>query len=388
MEEKYRLVTILSFIENSGDIIISICSRGREWQDKTMQSVIALVPPAGRSGRPPPQLLLILDPVVLIGVRRVDHLRDDLVVGLQDQDGACVLVLAAVVGRGEDGDEGASCEALEAVHHALVGTDDHVEVIFGQEALHPVWAELDDVSGLGGVAQVVCIDAQLAVGLGGVGPEDVEDHLGLVVLHLVHDLEGAADLLDVLEGVEGGADAAVQAEDLVLDEGSQGQPVEQLVDAGEDRVLALGLLLDLLCALVPEAEVDVDLAVLVVAADEVDLFGVDALEGQQEADGLEGVAAPVHEVPQEDVVEVLDVLLLAVLVRRAVEREETHQVGELSVDVPEDLERRLGLQDHRLVYDDLLCEVAEGDDLVSLEGYLQRLCVHVDCGLQQHVQEV
>lgn len=126
---------------------------------RLMQSVIALVSPAGRSRRPPSQLLLVLDPVVLVSVGWVDHLRDDLVVRLEDQDGACVFVLSAVVSRGEDGYQGASCEALEAVHHALVGSDDHVQVIFGQEALHSVWAELHDVSGLGGIAQVVGVDA-------------------------------------------------------------------------------------------------------------------------------------------------------------------------------------------------------------------------------------
>lgn len=96
-----------------------------------MQSVIALVSPAGRSRWPLPQLLLVLDPVVLVGVGRVDHLRDYLVVSLKDQDGACIFMLSAVVSGGEDSDQRASCEALEAVHHALVGTDDHVEVIFG-----------------------------------------------------------------------------------------------------------------------------------------------------------------------------------------------------------------------------------------------------------------
>lgn len=388
MEEKYRLVTILSFIENSGDIIISISSKGRSDKIRLMQSVIALVSPAGRSRRPPPQLLLILDPVVLVCVGGVNHLRDDLVVRFKDQNGTCVFVLSAVVSCGEDGYQGTSCEALEAVHHTLVGTNDHVKVIFSQEALHSVWAELDDVSSLRRIPQVVGVDAELAVRLGWIRPEDVEDHLGLVVLHLMHDLQGTADLLDILKSVEGGTDSAVEAEDLILDKCSEGQPVEQFVDTSKDRILTLRLLLNLLRALVPKPEVDIDLAILVVATNEVDLFGVDALQGQQKTDGLKGVAASVHKVSEEDVVEVLNVLLLAVLVGGAVEGEETHQVSELSVDVAKDLEGRLCLQDHRLVDDDLLSEVAQGDDLLSLERDLQCLCVHVNSGLEQHVQEV
>lgn len=128
-----------------------------------MQSVVALVSPAGWGGWPLPQLLLILDPVVLVGVGGVDHLRDYLVVCLEDQDCACVLVLPAVVSSGEDGDQRTSCEALEAVHHALVGTDDHVQVIFSQETFDSIRAELNDVAGLRGIAEVIGVDAELAI---------------------------------------------------------------------------------------------------------------------------------------------------------------------------------------------------------------------------------
>jgi hypothetical protein len=96
----------------------------------------------------------------------------------------------------------------------------------------------------------------------------------------------------------------------------------------------------------------------VIPADEVDLFGVDALQGQQETDGFQGVAASINEVSQEDVVEVLNILLLAVLVGSAVECEETHQISELAMDISKDLEGRLGLQDHGLADDDFLCQVA------------------------------
>lgn len=75
----------------------------------------------------------------------------------------------------------------------------------------------------------------------------------------------------------------------------------------------------------------------------MDLFRVNALQRQQEADSLQGVTAAIDEVSQEDVVEVLYVFLLAVLVGGAIKCEETHQISELSVDISEDLEGRLGL---------------------------------------------
>jgi hypothetical protein len=124
----------------------------------------------------------------------------------------------------------------------------------------------------------------------------------------------------------------------------------------------------------------------VVAADEVDLFGVDAFEGEEEADSLEGVAAAVHEIAQEDVVEVLDVFLFALFVGRAVEGEETHEVRELPVDVSEYLQGGFRLQDDRLAHDDLFRQVAEGNDLLRFEGHLEGLRVHEVVGLHEHVE--
>lgn len=42
------------------------------------------LPPSWRSRRPPSQLLLILNPIVLITTGRIDHLGNDLIVGLQN----------------------------------------------------------------------------------------------------------------------------------------------------------------------------------------------------------------------------------------------------------------------------------------------------------------
>ena len=74
-------------------------------------------------------MLLVLDPVVGVGVRWIDDLREDLVVSLHNQDGARVLMFAAVVSGRKNSNKGSTCEALEAIHHALVSTDDHVKVV-------------------------------------------------------------------------------------------------------------------------------------------------------------------------------------------------------------------------------------------------------------------
>lgn len=105
-----------------------------------------MIPPARRRGRPFLELLLVFDPVVLVGVGRVDHFGDYFVVGLEDEDGSCVFVLPTVVSGREDSDQGPSCKSLESVHDALMGPDDHVEVVLGQEAFDSVRTKLDNVA--------------------------------------------------------------------------------------------------------------------------------------------------------------------------------------------------------------------------------------------------
>lgn len=68
---------------------------------------------------------------------------------------------------------------------------------------------------------------------------------------------------------------------------------------------------------------------------------------------------PVNVVPQEDVVEVIDVLFLVILgvVRATVEVEEPHQVLKLTVDIPKNFCWGIDLQCHGLALeylDDLL----------------------------------
>jgi hypothetical protein len=54
------------------------------------------------------------------------------------------------------------------------------------------------------------------------------------------------------------------------------------------------------------------------------LVRVKTFQSEKKADCLKRVAASIHEIAQEDVVEVLDILLLASLMGSSVKSEETH----------------------------------------------------------------
>ncbi|GIX65207.1 bifunctional 5,10-methylene-tetrahydrofolate dehydrogenase/5,10-methylene-tetrahydrofolate cyclohydrolase [Babesia caballi] len=156
-----------------------------------------------------------------------------------------------------------------------------LEAIVGREELvHAVGAELDDVADLVGVAHLVRDSAEHGVAVGRVRPENVEDALVLLGLGDGRDGDGAHDPLDVGHVVDGLPDAAVHAQDLALDHGAERHALEDLVEAVPAAVGVLALLAQPAAALVLEAVDGVDAAVLVVAAQHVNLRGVLALEGE------------------------------------------------------------------------------------------------------------
>ena len=80
------------------------------------------------------------------------------------------------------------------------------------------------------------------------------------------------------------------------------------------------------------------------------------------------MASPINEIPEEEVVEALDVTSFVPIMGCAPQIEETHKVAVLTMDVPEDLDRRLQLEDHVLLLDDRLRVLAQRVDLLWLEA--------------------
>lgn len=70
----------------------------------------------------------------------------------------------------------------------------------------------------------------------------------------------------------------METQNFILDQGREGQPVEQLIDPIEDRPLVIRVFLQFLGTLVLEAKVYIDLAILMVASNQMHLLGIDALQ--------------------------------------------------------------------------------------------------------------
>jgi len=135
----------------------------------------------------------------------------------------------------------------------------------------------------------------------------------------------AHDASDLLHGVEIGAQATVHGEDLLINDGGNGQAVEAVGKCLPQLDVVASL------ALIVEAVDAVDGGTLVVAAENEEVLGVLDLVGQEKADGLEGLLATVDVVTEEKVV---------CLGRESTVLEETEKVVVLAVNVTADLESR------------------------------------------------
>lgn len=138
-------------------------------------------------------------------------------------------------------------------------------------------------------------------------------------------VSGPHDPTDLLHRVQVGTEATVHSEDLLVDDGGDGQAVEA-VGEGLPQLDVVATL-----ALIVEAVDAVDGGTFVVSAENEKVLGVLYLVRKEQAYGLEGLLAAVNVVAKEQVVS---------LRGEAPVLEEAQQIVVLPVDVSADLERK------------------------------------------------
>jgi len=161
------------------------------------------------------------------------------------------------------------------------------------------------------------------------------------------DFERALQIFNLLDVVEGGADAPVKTDDLIRDHGPKWEPIKQLVYFIEDGVLLVWVLTESVHTFLREAKPIINPPILMVPANQMNSLGVLQFQCHQQADCLQGVVAAVHKIPEEQVVKTVDVTADALL-RSSPEIEEAHEITVLTVDVAKDLCGRFEFEDHRL----------------------------------------
>ena len=122
-------------------------------------------------------VIFVKQPILLWVVQGIDHFGHKLILLGNLEHGAGILVTTAVVSRREYCEELAASEALEAIHDALVGSQDEAAPVGIEEVLDTIWAELYDVSSSVRVADEVWLNAQVLITISRIRPEDINDEL-------------------------------------------------------------------------------------------------------------------------------------------------------------------------------------------------------------------
>lgn len=219
-------------------------------------------------------LLLLLGPVHIVLGGSVEDVEEALACVADLEHAGHVAAAVAVVGGAPDGAEAVVVQDLVALLAQLVGAQDMRHIVDLEELLDDLGAE--------GVAGAAGAEAELVALAVRVAPDEVGHGA------LVGDLAEAVDDLDLVDGVDAGRQAAVHAEDLVVDDDRQRQEVEHVGEVVPHVGVAV-----LARALGVEAVRLRHAARLVVAADQVHAVRVAQLEAYEERDGLNAEEAAV-----------------------------------------------------------------------------------------------
>mmetsp|Transcript_134835 Transcript_134835/g.336425 ORF Transcript_134835/g.336425 Transcript_134835/m.336425 type:complete len:206 (-) Transcript_134835:369-986(-) len=187
------------------------------------------------------------------------HLTSPLV-PYEDDHGPVVVVLVAVVRSGKDSQKLPGGEVLVAMLHALVRAYDELQAVPAVELLHPVGAESARVLPTRRHVHaqdlvVVCRIAPESVKYDAIPPRGARRDLP-------GDLNGFRDAAQVIQRADAVPDAAVYAEDGVVDQRRDGQKLEDIIHPLPHE---LSLMVEHPKAVLVETVVDVHQAVLVVA---------------------------------------------------------------------------------------------------------------------------
>mmetsp|Transcript_25476 Transcript_25476/g.51803 ORF Transcript_25476/g.51803 Transcript_25476/m.51803 type:complete len:309 (-) Transcript_25476:121-1047(-) len=221
---------------------------------------------------------------------------------------------------------------------------DEIEIVFSVELLYDVGTEGERHTTI-----ALCPSADVGVG---VSPENIAQKA------CVRNIRGAQDTPDLLHAVQVWGEPAMYAEDLVVDDGRDGKAVENHVE-GLPKLQAVAPL-----ALVIEPIDSIDGRALVVTAKHEEVFGVLNFVRQKKADTFQPLWSTVHVVPKEQVVG---------LRWKPAILKKPEKIRILSMNIANNLQRRLEFQEHRLGHEDLSGLVYQQMNLLLLQGNLRGL---------------
>jgi len=245
-------------------------------------------------------------------------------------DGSLVTAPVTVVRRAEDSYDLLFMGPVVALHNQLVSARSHLEAICEVELRRDILSE--------GVTRTARADAP-ACALVGIGPQKIAHGT------FVGDLLEAIEAADLVEGVDGGRETAMETENLVLDECCERKVIEEVGEVLPDVLIAV-----FAHALLVETVNLSDGPTFVVSAEQSDAGWVPYLQGDHQRHCFDAVVTAVDVIAEEEVV---------CIWKLTADAEELQKIVELTVHITSDRNRAAHRLYIVLLYQDLLCLLAK-----------------------------
>jgi len=260
---------------------------------------------------------LVRKPLALLG--RLQNLERTHKRFVHAHHGAGVIKLPTVIRRRKESNELPPSEKLVSVLNDLMGAANQVKIVLVQELSHNVLPKRE-----GHAAVILSPPVDILIRI---GPEKVAQKSGIGHVSRTHNA------LDLIETRELRAEAAVHAENLLVDHGGTGQAVE----AVRKRLPELNPKPTF--AFVVKAVDAVDRGALVVPSKDEKILRVLDLVRHEQADCFQRLLPPIDVISQKYVVR---------LRGKPTVLKETEQVIVLAVDIAHDFDWRLEFEEHGL----------------------------------------
>jgi len=260
-------------------------------------------------------------------------------------DGSLVSASVAVVGSREDGHHVLLVSPVVSLHDQLMSSADQSQAVVAIEGLRDVLAK--------GVASSSRGDSPSS-SLIGITPQQIAH--GSVVGNLLDSVQAS----DRVQALDGGRQATVHAQDLLLDESRQGKVVKEVSEVLPDVGSSI-----LAKALVIEPIHLGDLSTFVISSEDGEALLVSHLHGDQKCHRFHRVIPSVDVVSHEQIVGIR---------RLASDAEEFHQIVELAVNISAHGDGTIDCLNIGLLHQDFLSLLTEIFDLL----FRQRLALSQD----------
>lgn len=146
-------------------------------------------------------------------------------------------------------------------------SDDHAHVVLLHELIDPDLPESHDVLQIEDIVfLVLCVLIHIII-LHGITPQDFQRNFVLVCLGILYDFEWSWDLLDFFDRAQCRADASVQTQNGVFDDGSEWHVFEDFIESLINGIRVVDVFSEFQCAFVCEAHGFIESSVFHVASE-------------------------------------------------------------------------------------------------------------------------